>query len=187
MSAMGELTEYLCAMGVGAGCDLGETGYDRGIIGIDESRRHFSGRVDGVTFGDDEPDAAAGSLLVIRGQIGCRHSLQAAERREVRLEHHPIAQHHAADRYRFSEMGERGGSRFVGMAVGQSRRLLNFCSPERGPFREKGLLDQSLISRPSRAERANASSALIFASESEGDSGAGFLLSTASANASTTS
>src|SRR5579883_1520112 len=138
MSAVGELTEYLCAMGVDAGCDRGETRDNDGIIGVNEPRRHFSGGMDGVTFGDDEPDPTAGSLLVIRGQIGGRHSLQAAKRREVRLEHHPITQYHAADRYRFGKMGERGGFRFVAIAVAQSRRLLNFSSPERRPFREKG-------------------------------------------------
>ena len=101
---MCQLTEDFRSMSMRRVGNLGQVRHDGLVPRVDEAPRHLAGRMHGHAFHDDQTDAAACPLLVIRDEIVRRHALKRAERGEMRLEDDPVAQRYAADRKRTQQM-----------------------------------------------------------------------------------
>src|SRR6202162_401031 len=97
MATVRKLTENLRSVAVDGICDVPQQRNDRRVPRIDEAAGHFAGRMDGLAFDDDQPNAATRAFLVI-GHMGiCRLALKRAERREMGLEDEAIVQLNSTD------------------------------------------------------------------------------------------
>ena len=115
MAAVRELAENLRSVAVDGIRDVPQQRNGLRVPSINEAAGHFAGRMDGLAFDDDQPDATARAFLVI-GHMGVgRLALKRAERREMGLENKAIAQLNSTDSKRAEKqripigLGRRGG------------------------------------------------------------------------------
>ena len=108
VAPVGELREDRHALRVHRVRHRPVRGHDGGIPRVDEAPRHLAARVHRLALGDDQPDAAAGPLRVVRGVVVGRAAGGGAERREVGEEDDPVGELHSPDGERLEDVRKGG-------------------------------------------------------------------------------